>query len=133
MVLFWQEVILSKTRDAFHIDELMAKWLADNCAWVVMPYHRLSDDEREHLAETSQLHPGCSPTLIEWDGRYIPWLHPQSMTLRTHPQLINCVKQLQHARATGAVNFLEIREIRVGLSLDSSDGPDTVVAMVHPN
>ncbi len=120
--IFEIEVVINDDYGGFSFDTEMALWLMENKGWVIEKSYEKKDYPLNCLIESGL------------DYFYTP--HRESIALRTHPDLIECVKTLKkfhendsyQQKREGHIHSLAIKKVSINLEIDEyHDGKERVI------
>ena len=127
--MFELEVVLHTDFGGFSFNEEMATWLQENRNWTI-----LNDEDYDYSKKDYPL-----TTLVKQSFEYLYSPHSSDIKLRSHQDLIDCVRALkeQHKNDTypdkhyGYIHKLKITSVRLVLEIeDYYDGKERLNSYV---
>jgi len=122
------EIVINKDFGGFSYDKEIADWLAQNHNWKVITCAKLQPIKIQNWGNsaTSNQEHDLTTIIDIGNGLYFPY--KDTIELRTHLHLIECVKTLKTIPKTGRdrkVDDLKVQKIKIEIEIDSYDGKET--------
>lgn len=125
-IMYELELVINVKFGGFSFNTEMSSWLKDNHNWTILSHEEYDYKLKDEYPLT---------TLIKHIGDYFYSPHSEKIALRSHPDLIECIRTLQKIHENDSfrekhyshIFSLEVRKVKINLEIeDYYDGKERI-------